>query len=172
MFTVNGQVFTAVPGSNSGIAVVDGTTLSVGGQAATVQGATISAAANGIVVDGSTIEYGYAGSTPGPAVLTFGSNVATASAIGPDVFAIGTVTLTAGGSDATISGHAVSAASTGVVIDGSSSSTDAGETRGPKATQTTSTEQGGQSPAAGSEASRLHVMHWAALLGIGLLLLL
>jgi hypothetical protein len=172
VFTANGHAFTAVPGSNSGVAVVDGTTLSVGGQAVTVQGATISAASNGVVVDGSTINYEDASFTASSAVLTLGSNIATASAIGSDVFVIGTVTLTAGGPDATISGHTVSAASTGVVIDGSSSSTSTRETQSPQATQTASTDQDGQSTAAGSEASKLHAMHWAVLLGCGLLLLL
>jgi len=172
VFTANGQAFTAVPGSSSGAAVVDGTTLSVGGQAVTAHGATISAASNGVVADGSTIGYEDAGSTASPAVLTFGSNVVTASAVGSDVFAIGTVTLTAGGSDATISGHTVSAASSGIVVDGSSSSTDARETQSSQATQSTSIDQAGQSSVAGSEASKLHDMHWAVLLGSGLLLLL
>jgi hypothetical protein len=172
VFTANGQAFTAVHGSNSWVAVIDGTTLSVGGQAVTVQGAIVSAASNGVVVDGSTIEYEDASSIANPAVLTLGSNIATASAIGSDVFVIGTVTLTAGGSDATISGHTVSAASTGVVVDGSLSSTEASTTQSSQATQTTSTDQNDQPTAASSEASKFDAMHWAALVGCGFLLLL
>jgi hypothetical protein len=172
VFTVNGQAFSAVHGSNSGVAIIDGTTLSVGGQAVTVQGAIVSAASNGVVVDGSTIEYENASPTASPAVLTLGSNIATASAIGSDVFVIGRVTLTAGGSDATISGHTVSAASTGVVVDGSLSSTEASTTQSSQATQTTSTDQDNQPTAAGSGASKVHAMYWVALLGMGLLLLL
>ena len=172
VFTADGQAFTVVPSSSGEVAIVDGTTLSVGGPAVTAHGATISAASNGVVVDGSTIEYEDASSAGSPAVVTLGSNVATASAIGSDVFAIGTVTLTAGGSDAAISGHTVSAASSGIVVDGSSSSTDVKETQNPQATQTTSSDQGGQSLVAGSEALKLHAAYWAVLLGSGLLLLL
>lgn len=176
VFTANGQAFTAVPGSSNELAVVDGTTLSVGGQAVTAHGATLSAASNGIVVDGSTIGYEAAANpSASPAVLTFGpSNVATASAIGSGVFVIGSATLTAGGSDATISGHTVSAAVSGVVVDGSSSrSTDASETRsGQEATQTTSDGQDGQPSATGSGASRLDAMLWVTLSGCGLVLLL
>lgn len=172
VFTANGQAFTAVDGSNNGIAIIDGTTLSVGGQAVTAHGATISAASNGVVVDGSTIEYGDAGPTASPAVLTLGSNILTASAVASDIFAIGTVDLTAGGSDATISGHTLSAASTGIVVDGSSSSTDASETQSSQAAQTTSSEQNGQSSTEGSDATKLHTMHWAALIGCAVLLLL
>ena len=172
VFTANGQAFTAVSGSDSGVAIIGGTTLSVGGQAVTVQGATISAVSNGVVVDGSTIGYENASPTASPAVLTLGSNIATASAIGSDVFAIGTVTLTAGGSDATISGYIVSAATTGIVVDGSSSSKEASKTQSSQATQTTSTDQNDQPTAAGSEASKFDAIHWAALVGCGFLLLL
>lgn len=173
VITANGQAFTAMPGSDSGVAIVDGKTISIGGQAVTVQGATISAVSNGVVLDGSTIGYEDASSTANPAVLTFGSNVVTASEIGSEVFVIGTVTLTAGGSDATISGHTVSAATTGIVVDGSSNSKEAGKTQSSQATQTISTDQDDNQPtAAGSEASRLLAMYWVALLGIGLLLLI
>jgi hypothetical protein len=174
VFTANGQAFTAVRGSTSGVAVVYGTTLSVGGHAVTAHGATISAASNGVVVDGSTIDYEDASSTGDakPAVLTLGSNAVTASAVGSGRYAFGTVTLTAGGPDATISGHTVSAATSGVVIDGSSSLSDASKTQSSQATQSTSNGPDGQSPAEGSEASKLCAIYWAALMGCVLLLLL
>ncbi|KAK5685572.1 hypothetical protein LTS10_003653 [Elasticomyces elasticus] len=54
VFTASGSSFTAVEGSDLGVVVVDGTTLSVGGPAQTVDGVVLSAATNGMVVGGST----------------------------------------------------------------------------------------------------------------------
>ncbi|KAM0718495.1 hypothetical protein Q7P37_005565 [Cladosporium fusiforme] len=131
VFLADGQEVTALPGRSSGIAVIDGTTISVGGSGMTAHGAHVSAAPDGIVVDGSTIAFEAAPTTSGDGVvLTLGSDViATASGISSGVFAVGSVTLTAGGPDATISGHTISAASSGIVIDGSSTAIDPGATK-------------------------------------------
>jgi hypothetical protein len=118
-FTADGQTFTVSPASGGRAAIVDGTTISVGHAAATLHGATISAASDGIIVDGSMVSYAEASGVGRPAVLALGSNVATASEVSSGVFAIGTVTLTAGDSGTTISGHVVSAASDRIVVDGS-----------------------------------------------------
>jgi putative intracellular protease/amidase len=169
-FTADGQTFTASPTSNGGAIVVDGTTISVGHPAATLNGATISAASNGIVVDGSTMSYADASGSGRPAVLTLGSNIATASEVSSGVFAIGTVTLTAGQSGTTISGHIVSAASTGIVVDGASTSTDASGTQG-----TQGTSSGSQPDATSvtvSGAAKAYVIQWAVIVGCGLVLLL
>lgn len=124
VFTADGTKITASPGRISGVVVVDGTTLSVDGSSSVVvHGATISAAPEGVVVDGSTIYFEASTMSNGGELLKLGSDVvATASEISSGVYAVGSVTLTAGGPDATISGHTVSAASSGVVIDGSSAS--------------------------------------------------
>jgi hypothetical protein len=118
-FMAQGQTFTASPASSGGAIIIDGTTISVGHAAATLHGAIISAASDGLVVDGSTVSYADASGSPHPAVITLGSSIATASAVSSGVFAIGTVTLTAGESGTTVSGHVVSAASDGIVVDGS-----------------------------------------------------
>jgi hypothetical protein len=168
-FTADGQTFTASPASNGGAIVVDGTTITVGRPAATLNGATISAASNGIVVDGSTMSYADASGSGRPAVLTLGSNVATASEVS-GVFAIGTVALTAGESGTIISGHVVSVASTGIVVDGGSTSTDASGAQG------TQGPSSGSSPDATSVtvsgAAKAYIIQWAVFVGCGLVLLL
>ncbi|KAK5736560.1 hypothetical protein LTR17_007379 [Elasticomyces elasticus] len=54
VFTASGSSFTAVEGSDPGVVVVDGTTLSVGGPAQTIDGVVLSAATDGVVVGDST----------------------------------------------------------------------------------------------------------------------
>ena len=170
VFTANGQALIAVPGISKGAFIIDGTTVTPFSPAVTVNGATISAGSGGFVVDGSTLGQAEATGSNDPAVLTFGSDVATASSVSSGVFAIGTVTLTAGGSGTTISGHTVSAASSGIVIDDSSTSTSATETQEAQETQgsegtgsTSSASQSSVPPAASSGAAKLDTLQWAVL---------
>jgi hypothetical protein len=142
----------------------------------TVNGATISAGSDGLVVDGSTMRYTYTTGSNDPAVITIGSDVATASTISSDVFAIGTVTLTAGEAGTTISGHSVSAASSGIVVDGGPISTSATETRETQEAQGTgSTLSGTHSSvpsASSSGAAKLEALHCAVLVICGFILAL
>lgn len=165
-FTANSQTFTAAPGSTNGEIVIDGATISAG-HAVTVNGAAISAGSSGFVVDGSTVSYADITGSSHPAVVTLGSGVATASTISSGVFAIGTVTLTAGESGTTISGHTISAGPSGIVVDGGSSSTSATGTRESQEPQSTrSSSAGAQSDApsaAQSGATKPDVFKWAIL---------
>lgn len=175
-FTANGQTFTAAPGSSKGEFVVDGATVSAGHSAVTVHGATVSAGSDGFVVDGSTVSYADVTGSDRPAVLTLGSDVATASTVSSGVFAIGTVTLTTGESGTTISGHVVSAASSGIVVDGTLTTSSASESRETQREQgmgsSTSSAQPEGSSAASSGAAKLVIMRWAVLVSCGLVLVL
>lgn len=170
VFTADGHRITASPGS-SGIAVIDGTTISVDGSAMTAHGATISAASSGIVVDGTTIPFEAEVTPDDGTVLTIGSDsLATASSVSSGVFAVGSRTLTVGGSDATISGHVVSAAYSEVVVDGSSISNGRG---GSSSSTGTSDASSDAKPAeqTTSGAARSMQVGWAAVLGLNLLLM-
>lgn len=166
-FTANSQTFTAAPGSKTGEIIIDGATISAGHAAVTVNGAAISAGSSGFVVDGSTVSYAAITGSNRPAVVTLGSDVATASTISSGVFAIGTVTLTAGKSGTTISGHTVSADPSGIVVDGGSASTSATGTQDLQEPQVTgSSSSGPQSDvpsAAESGATKTDVFKWAIL---------
>lgn len=166
-FTANSQTFTVAPGSSNGDIIIDGATISAGHAAVTVDGVAISAGSDGFVVDGSTVSYADITSSSLPAVVTLGSDVATASTISSGVFAISTVTLTAGGSGTTLSGHSISAASSGIVVDGGSASTTASgtqESREPQGTgSTTSGTQSEISSAAASGVAKLDIFTWAVL---------
>lgn len=116
VITAGSQVLTAL--QSSGTAVVDGQTLAPG-QVATVNGHTISDASTGLVVDGSTAAFSQlAVSTQASgAVITAGEKAFTALASsGTAVFDGQTLTA---GDVATVNGHVVSDASTGLVLDGS-----------------------------------------------------
>lgn len=166
-FTANSQTLTAAPGSTNGEIIIDGATISAGHAAVTVNGAAISAGSSGFVVDGSTVSYADITGSSRPAIVTLGSEVATASTISSGVFAIGTVTLTAGESGTTISGHTISAGPSGIVVDGGPSSTSATGTQDPQEPQSTgSSSSGPQSnapSAAESGATKPDVFTWAIL---------
>ncbi|GAB7326557.1 hypothetical protein MBLNU13_g10540t1 [Cladosporium sp. NU13] len=166
-FTANGQTFTAAPGSKNGEIMIDGATISAGHAAVTLNGAVISAGSDGFDVDGSIVSYADITTLSRPAVVTLGSDVATASTISSGVFAIGSVTLTAGESGTTISGHTVSAGPSGIVVDGDSSSTSATgtqESQQPQGTGSTSPGPESDAPsAAASRAAKLEVFKWAIL---------
>ena len=166
-FTANSQTFTAAPGSTNGEIIIDGATISAGHAAVTVNGAAISAGSSGFVVDGSTVSYADITGSSRPAVVTLGSEVATASTISSGVFAIGTVTLTAGESGTTISGHTISAGPSGIVVDGGSSSTSATgtqELQEPQGTGSSSSAPQSDDPsAAESGATKPGVFKWAIL---------
>lgn len=175
-FTANGQTFTAAPGSSKGEIIIDGTTVSAGHAAVTVNGATISAGSDGLVVDGSTVSYADVTGSSHPAVVTLGSDVATASTVSSGVFAIGTVTLTVGESGTTISGHTISAAPSGIVVDGGSASTSVTgtqESQDPQGTGSTSSGLQSDTPSvAASGAGKLDVVHWVVLVACGFVLAL
>lgn len=166
-FTANSQTFTAAPGSTNGEIIIDGVTISAGHTAVTVNGAAISAGSDGFVVDGSTVSYADITGSDRPAVVTLGSEVATASAISSGVFAIGTVTLTAGEPGTTISGHTVSAGPSGIVVGGdllSTSTTGTHESQEPQGTGGTSSGPESDAPSASeSGAAKFDVFKWAIL---------
>lgn len=175
-FMANSQTFTALPGNSKGEVIIDGVTVTASHSAVTVNGATISAGSDGLVVDGSTMRYPDITGSNRHAAITIGSDVATASTISSGVFAIGTVTLTAGEAGTTISGHSVSAASSGIVVDGGSISTSAAGTRETQEPQGTGSTlpgtQSGVPSASSSGAVKLDALHWAVLVICSFILLL
>ncbi|GAB1740365.1 hypothetical protein NU219Hw_g5471t1 [Hortaea werneckii] len=105
--------------------VLDGTTLFAGGSAVTISGNTISLASSGIIIatDGSTstISLPTASSLPeSMAVLTLGSRTVTAHLVAesPGVVDIGGNCFSIGGQAITMDGEVISAASSGVIEDG------------------------------------------------------
>jgi hypothetical protein len=166
-FVANSQTFTAVPGSSKGEVIIDGVTVTAFHSAVTVHGATISAGSDGFVVDESTLSQADTTGSNLPAVITIGSDVATASTMSSGVFAIGTVTLTAGEAGTTISGHSVSAVSSGIVVDGGSTSASATGTQQTQGSQGTGNSppgtQSSVASASSSDAAKLDTLRWAVL---------
>ncbi|KAK4541467.1 hypothetical protein LTR36_007913 [Oleoguttula mirabilis] len=124
--TANGQTLTVSSAKQLGSAVViNGATLSQGGGDATINGQTVSAISNGLVVDGTTTllsltTAGAAGASE--TVLTVDGQTLTASAVaGPSggVIVVNGITLSNGGPAQAIQGITVTAASDGIVADGS-----------------------------------------------------
>ncbi|KAI9684960.1 MAG: hypothetical protein M1822_005609 [Bathelium mastoideum] len=117
----SGEVF--IPGATSGSFI----TLSVGGPAATISGQVISAAPSGVVVGTSTITYASATPVSAPveveAPFTLGGSSFTAFEVYGHsrevVVPSASITLSVGGPATTLAGETISAASNGLVIDGS-----------------------------------------------------
>lgn len=127
VFTIGSQILTAsaVDKAQSSAIVVDGTTLVVGGSAATIAGTVVSAGSAGLVVgDTQTVPLSNGDSASNgkssQSVLTLGSN--TITAILPqgtgDVVVVDGTTVSPGGSAVTIDGTEVSAGTAGLVIGG------------------------------------------------------
>ncbi|KAI9686823.1 MAG: hypothetical protein M1820_010543 [Bogoriella megaspora] len=98
--------------------VIAGSTLSAGGAPATISGHVVSVANSGLAVDGNVVPF----SAPTPinaphAIFTLDGQ--TYNAPSGSSVVLGSLTLSAGGPAATISGHVVSIAPSGVVLDGS-----------------------------------------------------
>ncbi|KAI9713503.1 MAG: hypothetical protein M1820_000885 [Bogoriella megaspora] len=136
-FTLSESPYTAIetniPGPGNGVIIPLGTTsatLSAGGPATTIDGHAISAASNGIVVDGSTEAFT-------PSIFTLGTSETIApftisgsayTAFETSIPGLGEeivipisgskITLSPGGSDATVGGEVISAVSTGIVVGG------------------------------------------------------
>ena len=127
-FTISGVAYTAsmVPGS-SGAAIVDGTTLSVGGSPVTINGQVVSEGLSGIIV--GTSNYPFSTITDSAsvaqqsnieAIFTIGGSTHTATAVpgSSGLVAIDGTTLSVGGPAVTIDGQVVSEGSSGLVIGG------------------------------------------------------
>ncbi|KAI7477724.1 hypothetical protein KC351_g8683 [Hortaea werneckii] len=90
-FTVDGKIRTATEHASASGAVFDGTTVSVGGPALTLGDETVSMAAGGLVLQSNgkqdTIAFAQAQAQATTAILTLGANGMTAYAFGPDLTA-------------------------------------------------------------------------------------
>lgn len=122
VFSASGSTYTATQGSDDGIAI-DGTLLSAGGHAITVNGQLISAAPSGLVVGSSTLAFSPAGETGQAAVTTNGAvfsegGLAFTAYQGASGVALIDGTPLSPGQVATINGHTISDASSGLVVDG------------------------------------------------------
>ncbi|KAK5124591.1 hypothetical protein LTR08_005657 [Meristemomyces frigidus] len=126
VLTLGGSQVTAIAVGSSGVVQVAGQTLTPG-QVVTIDGQVVGAAPTGLVVDGSTADFSqaaasleeatWATSQTSGAIITADSQTFTAISSNGAVI-LGGNTLTPG-QVATVSGHTVSDASTGLVIDGS-----------------------------------------------------
>ncbi|KAI9693111.1 MAG: hypothetical protein M1822_005106 [Bathelium mastoideum] len=134
-----GSIATAVPvaGSNS-IYQIGGTQVTVGGAPAVISGQTVSVAPSGIYINGpngasivpfsATTDTGAnAGAVESGAVLTLGpeGSLVTATPIlgSNSVYEIGGTQVTVGGAPAVVDGQAISADSSGFVVEGSNDAT-------------------------------------------------
>jgi hypothetical protein len=126
ILTLDGSPITAFLPSGTGNAIlIDGTTLSLGGPAATISGTVVSAGSAGLVIGGTqTVPWSETGSTStaaaSQAVITLGSSTITAilaSGTGKAIIVDGT-TLLPGGPAITVDGTEISAGTAGLVIGG------------------------------------------------------
>lgn len=133
----------------SGAVAVGGTTLSVGGPAVTLGTHVLSAALSAIVLDGtsggasSTIVF----SAPDPPLtiasgqetqaITVGSQAETATYLSSGAFAIAGTTVSVGGPIMSIGTHVLSAAPSGIVLDGSSTILESAASSDPDVTDLT-----------------------------------
>ncbi|KAI7546400.1 hypothetical protein KC331_g5645 [Hortaea werneckii] len=128
-FTIDGKIRTAVEHASASAAVIDGTTISVGGSALTIGDETVSMATGGLVLQSNgkqdTIAFDQTQAQVTQdvaAILTLGHNGITAYALESDStstprgIVLDGTTLLAGGSAVTISGNTILLASSGIVI--------------------------------------------------------
>ena len=111
--TTDGQTFTFEP---SGLVALDGTTLSIGGPGTTVSGKAISVGIAGLIIGSDTVSLPAPTlkDSTGPIILTTDGQTVTLK-VGGGV-AIGSVTLSAGGPAATVSGVYVSGGVSDLVV--------------------------------------------------------
>jgi len=111
IFTLGGSTYTAIAGQ---VVTLESHILSVGGTPATLEDQTVSAASSGIVIGGSTATY-EAVAIPSEAILTLGHSITiTLKSSGPLI--VGSLTLSAGESVATIGNEIVRIGSGEVVV--------------------------------------------------------
>ncbi|KAL9097454.1 MAG: hypothetical protein Q9165_000350 [Trypethelium subeluteriae] len=111
IITIGGNPYIAYSGQPL---VIAGTTIQPNGRGATIDGQKISIGAAGVVVGSQNVPFSDPNSDT---VFTIGSQVYTAHSGTPLV--IGSITLVPGGPAATISGKTISAATNGIIVDGS-----------------------------------------------------
>lgn len=122
VITIGGSTYTASATGSSAL-VIDSQTISAGGPAATVNSQVVSLGSSGVVVGSSTVAISALGSpssTISGAIFTISGSAFTDIANAP--VTIGTTTLSVGGPAATVNGEVISAASSGIVIAGSTQS--------------------------------------------------
>ncbi|GAB7356740.1 hypothetical protein MBLNU459_g7645t2 [Dothideomycetes sp. NU459] len=123
--SIGSQLHTVI--SSDSAILVDGHTLSVDGGAVTISAVAVSAASSGLVIGSSVVQFNPPSETLQASyvsdqepVVTAGSQTftgqITVDSDGSTVVVLGTQSVTAGGSAATVNGAEVSAASDGIVI--------------------------------------------------------
>ena len=115
--TAGGSAYTAVEQDPGTISLAQ-TTISAGGAAVTMNGQAFSAASSGLVFDG-TSTLAFASQAPA-AIVTAGGATVTAIQEDPGTVFIDQMTISVGGDAATIGGQTFSAASSALVINGTS----------------------------------------------------
>ncbi|KAK4905273.1 hypothetical protein LTR49_025423 [Elasticomyces elasticus] len=101
----------------SGVVAVAGTTLSAGGPDMTVGDQTLSAVSSGLVVDGSSVTF--SADALHTVVLDENGSQITATQLDSGTIPLGQMTISIGGPAATFGGKTLSAASGGLIVDGS-----------------------------------------------------
>ena len=113
IITAGSQALTASQGQDPFTAVVDGTTLVVGGPPATISGQVVSAVPNGVVATPAPAP----ATTTQEAVFSAGGQPITAYApSGASTAVVGSTTISVGGPPATIGGQTISLGPSGIVI--------------------------------------------------------
>jgi len=159
VFTAGSATYTATA-LRSGVLVVAQHTVSVGGAPLTLDNQVVSADRSGVVIDGTkTVALSPAGSTYGSAeqvvVFTAGSATYTATEHSSGLVGVDQSTLSVGGPPTTLGSEVVSAASSGLVLDGTTTLSFSSEV--PAGSSSMSTPSSGQSSgtASGSVAGAI-----------------
>ncbi|GME27547.1 hypothetical protein GTA08_BOTSDO02055 [Neofusicoccum parvum] len=127
LITLGGAAHTASEGAN-GAVVIDGTTLTPGGPAATISGTVVSAAADGLVVGGRTVAYSGPAATEALVTAADGA-VLTATRLADGTVRVGGQVLSVGGPAVTVDGVVLSLGPQGVVMGTAAGGTAFGGTR-------------------------------------------
>lgn len=132
----------------SAAVVIGSITISVGRPTATISEHVVSAASNSPVINGASITFPSSDVVTEAlgAVITLGSQV-LAAMDSSGIVTIGSITISPGGPAATISGHVISAATNGLVVDGTT--TDFSFVTQPPGTSTQASAKGGENPESG-----------------------
>jgi len=132
----------------SAAVVIGSITISIGRPTAAISEHVVSAASNSLVINGASITFPSSGMVTEAlgAVITLGSQALTAMD-SSGIVTVGSITISLGGPAATISGHVISAATNGLVVDGTT--TDFSFVTQPPGTSTQASAKRGGNPESG-----------------------
>lgn len=116
--TADGQIFTISAGFDSGVVIINGQTMQLGGFVTTFSGVSVSIGLDHVVIGPSTISFAPAATTPRPArggTFTVGGQVITVFN-SHSLAIVNGITLSPGGAAMMLAGTVISAADSGIVV--------------------------------------------------------